>query len=253
MDQTDTQPQGTRGTQQVLTNRYAVSLALIACLSMLGAILAVQAMDGIARSAALVVSTVTLCLLLFQAIFIFGPLRRMLKPEADIRTQAQDREPAAPARAASAPEKALSLGTRILIVEDNPINQKITAALLASQGYHFDIAANGKEGVAMAETGEYGLVLMDIQMPVMDGLEATRRIRELSSDVAHIPIVAVTANAMRGDKETYITAGMNDFVSKPVDAAGLISVVSQFVPKPPVADAPQQADDTEPAPLQAGA
>ncbi len=121
---------------------------------------------------------------------------------------------------------------RILIVEDNLVNQKLTCAMLAAQGFHFDIVDNGAKAVDQVQQDPYGLVLMDIQMPVMDGIEATKRIRALGEPLANIPIVAVTANAMHGDKETYMAAGMDDFVPKPVDPRQLIGVVELFVKKP---------------------
>ncbi len=132
-------------------------------------------------------------------------------------------DPAGPARAAVE-----SLGAKILIVEDNPLNQKITAAMLASQGYRFEIAENGAVALDEVETGAYGLVLMDIQMPVMDGLEATRQIRAMPPPFADMPIVAVTANTLRGDKETYLAAGLNDVVTKPVDPTLLIGMVRDY-------------------------
>ncbi|MGF1457383.1 MAG: response regulator [Alphaproteobacteria bacterium] len=118
-----------------------------------------------------------------------------------------------------------AFGSKVLIVEDNPINQKIAAAMLASQGVAFDMVENGAEAVEQVQSGVYGVVLMDVQMPIMDGLEATRRIRALPGPISRIPIIAVTANAMEGDRETYLNTGMDDFVPKPIDPSALISVV----------------------------
>jgi CheY-like chemotaxis protein len=109
--------------------------------------------------------------------------------------------------------------TRVLIVEDNPVNQKVAQLHLKKLGYASDIAANGTEAVAALCHTRYDLVFMDQQMPQMDGLEATRAIR--SSDKIcnpDVPIIAMTANALKGDKEKCIDAGMNDYLAKPIDA-----------------------------------
>lgn len=112
-------------------------------------------------------------------------------------------------------------GHRVLVVEDNEINQLLIRTMLLKSGYDVDIAENGREAVDAVTRGPYDLVLMDVQMPVMDGVTATRRIREMPAPTGSIPIVAVTANAMKGDREAYLNAGMNDYVSKPIDPAKL--------------------------------
>jgi len=106
------------------------------------------------------------------------------------------------------------LGSRILIAEDNEINQLIAIEYLETAGFTYDIANNGVEAVAMVEQNDYGLILMDIQMPEMDGLTATGIIRS-NSKFDHIPIVAMTANAMQGDRERSLGAGMDDHITKP--------------------------------------
>ena len=105
---------------------------------------------------------------------------------------------------------------RILLVEDNLVNQKVATGMLAHFGYRPDVAANGREALEAVERKEYDVILMDIQMPEMDGVTATREIRAHLPEVHQPHIIAVTANALKGDREFYIAQGMNDYVSKPV-------------------------------------
>ena len=105
---------------------------------------------------------------------------------------------------------------KILLAEDNPVNQKLALRLLERMGYHADVAGNGLEAIAAIEGSVYDVVLMDVQMPELDGLEATRRIRARWPGAAGPRIVAMTANAMEGDRETCLAAGMDDYVSKPI-------------------------------------
>jgi len=145
-------------------------------------------------------------------------------------------------------------GARILLVEDNAINQQVALGILEKLGLHADVAENGEKALDFLKTRPFDLVLMDIQMPVMDGLEATRRIRELESEAqssklkgddgtqglsapgfqlsaqsGHIPIVAMIAHALRGDRERFLEAGMDDYVAKPVDPRSLIEVLSRWL------------------------
>eukprot|EP00825_Cyclidium_porcatum_P028197 TRINITY_DN30512_c0_g2_i2.p3 TRINITY_DN30512_c0_g2~~TRINITY_DN30512_c0_g2_i2.p3 ORF type:complete len:300 (+),score=21.79 TRINITY_DN30512_c0_g2_i2:1917-2816(+) len=112
----------------------------------------------------------------------------------------------------------------ILLVEDNQINQKIVILSLKNIVKTIDIANNGKEALDMFGSTKYDLILMDIQMPVMDGITATRKIRELESSISSnsIPIIALTANALAGDRETCLAAGMNDYISKPFQIEMLV-------------------------------
>ena len=107
-------------------------------------------------------------------------------------------------------------GCRVLLVEDEPINQEISRLLLEEAGLRVDLAGNGEEAVHRVEMQAYALILMDMQMPVMDGLEATRQIRQRANG-AQVPILAMTANAFADDRERCLAAGMDDFVAKPVD------------------------------------
>ena len=108
-------------------------------------------------------------------------------------------------------------GNRILVAEDNSINQKLIVTLLEQLGYEADLASNGKEAMKMIAKKNYGLVFMDVQMPILDGVEATKQLREQYKDDESLPkIIAMTAFALQGDRETFIEAGMDDYISKPI-------------------------------------
>ncbi|MCP3872270.1 MAG: response regulator [Desulfobacteraceae bacterium] len=115
---------------------------------------------------------------------------------------------------------------RILIAEDNVINQKVAIHLLKKFGYRPDAVENGKKAVEALKNIPYALILMDIQMPVMDGFEATKEIRAFNNSRKDIPIVAMTANAMKGDKEKCLEAGMNDYITKPVKPDSLMKTLT---------------------------
>jgi signal transduction histidine kinase/DNA-binding response OmpR family regulator len=142
--------------------------------------------------------------------------------------------PVSPSAAAAAkggmgaPKATHSSSARILLVEDNVVNQKVVLAILRKKGYHIDVANDGQEALAKLEAAEtgYALVLMDVQMPVLDGLEATRNIRR-NPRWEQLPIVAMTAHAMNGDRERCIQAGMNAYISKPVQPAHLIAMIEK--------------------------
>ena len=123
------------------------------------------------------------------------------------------------------PEQASRHPLRILLVEDNAVNQKLALRLLSLMGYQADVAGNGIEAVEAVERQEYDLVLMDVQMPEMDGLEATRRIRARVEDGPRI--VAMTANAMDGDREACLEAGMDDYVGKPIRVDELVAALAK--------------------------
>ena len=124
----------------------------------------------------------------------------------------------------------------ILVAEDHPVNQQLIVALLKRDGHRASVVANGQLAVEAVQKGSYDLVLMDIQMPVMDGPAATREIRALPGPVSAIPIVAITANALRGDMESYLSAGMNGYVSKPIRIDALREAMEQAVPHTPSPD-----------------
>lgn len=119
------------------------------------------------------------------------------------------------------------LSLRVLLAEDNLVNQRLAVALLSKHGHTVTVVGNGQEALDALSTASFDLVLMDMQMPVLDGLEATRRIRaaELKSG-QHLPIVAMTANAMQGDKEKCLEAGMDGYVSKPISVDALLAAIA---------------------------
>jgi len=116
---------------------------------------------------------------------------------------------------------------RILVAEDNNINQTVISWMLAPLNCQFDMVPNGLEAVAAATRSTYDLVLMDIQMPELDGIAATKQIRSLGGALGQIPIIAMTANAMQGDREKYLDSGMTDYVAKPIDQRELLGAISR--------------------------
>jgi signal transduction histidine kinase/ActR/RegA family two-component response regulator len=126
------------------------------------------------------------------------------------------------------PPNDLEGGLRVLVAEDNEVNQLVIGAMLAQMGHTCDIARDGHEAVAKVVGARYDLVLMDIQMPNLDGLSATRRIRAMDTDARSVPIIALTANAMVEDREACIEAGMDDHVFKPVEAKELARAIARL-------------------------
>jgi CheY-like chemotaxis protein len=126
-------------------------------------------------------------------------------------------EPAIPARR-----------LRILVAEDNQVNQQVATGLITKLGHRVDIAANGREAVEAICNLPYDLILMDVQMPEMDGFEATAAIRRLNGGRADVPIIAMTANAMEGDPQKCLAAGMDDYIAKPVDRRKLANAIGYW-------------------------
>jgi signal transduction histidine kinase/ActR/RegA family two-component response regulator len=126
---------------------------------------------------------------------------------------------------------ASSTGTlKILLAEDTLVNQKVAVGLLEKRGHSVDVAEDGEQAIQAWQNGDYSLILMDVQMPVMDGLEATIAIRELEQEHGgHTPIVAMTANAMIGDREKCLEVGMDNYISKPVKPTELYEVIEQYL------------------------
>jgi len=127
------------------------------------------------------------------------------------------------------PDVLLGAGLRILVAEDNEVNQLLIQALLREMGHHCDVVGNGAEAVRQVQAAPYDVVLMDIQMPEMDGEAATRAIRALPGALAHIPVIALTANAMVEDREAYLRAGMDDYVLKPVIPRQLAAAIARVM------------------------
>ncbi|HEX6722136.1 MAG TPA: PAS domain-containing protein [Burkholderiaceae bacterium] len=140
---------------------------------------------------------------------------------------ARPEPPDAAARVAAPPKRA-QFHARVLLAEDNLINQEVARELLRAAGCEVDVADNGQRAVEMARAGGYDLILMDVQMPELDGIEATRRIRALPG-LSRLPIVAMTANAFSEDRAACLAAGMNDHVAKPVHAATLYDTLARWL------------------------
>ncbi|MBF0425369.1 MAG: response regulator [Magnetococcales bacterium] len=120
-------------------------------------------------------------------------------------------------------------GRRVLLVEDNEINQEVALGLLGRIGVLADVATTGVEAVEKAGKDSFDAILMDVQMPVMDGFEATRRIRQMDDPHRALPIIAMTANAMMGDRELCLAAGMNDYLTKPIDPRALFAALAKWI------------------------
>ncbi|MCK5147652.1 response regulator [bacterium] len=118
-------------------------------------------------------------------------------------------------------------GIHILLAEDNKMNQELAVAILEGEGYSVDVAENGIKALEMLEVKSYDLVLMDIQMPLMDGWIATREIRKSESTYKDIPVIAMTAHAMQGDREKCLAAGMDDYISKPINTRELFRILEE--------------------------
>jgi len=156
---------------------------------------------------------------------LLSTLSRLLSPS--------DREQAGPpgfAEAQAALQQLLAplRGARLLLVEDNELNQQVASELLEDAGFAVDIASDGREALDRLNTNSYDLVLMDMQMPVMDGVSATREIRRRGLH-PQLPILAMTANAMQIDRERCLDAGMNDFLSKPIEPNELWSALARWI------------------------
>ena len=177
-----------------------------------------------------------------QALGVDAYLTKPIRPSQLLECLAQllgEREAAATTSAAAATPPLITRHTlaethtpttpRLLLAEDNPVNQKVACKMLEKLGYRVDVASNGQEAVAAHERAPYPLIFMDCQMPEVDGFEATALIRKMEGKSAHTPIVAMTANAMQGDRERCLDAGMDDYVAKPIRPKDLQAVLDTWL------------------------
>jgi len=126
-------------------------------------------------------------------------------------------------------------GLRILLAEDNHVNQILAVRLLEKRGHHVVVAGDGREALEKLKTADFDLVLMDVQMPVMGGFEATAAVREMEKGTGkHIPIVALTAHAVKGDRERCLAAGMDGYVGKPIHPEELFQQIEALIPGVPL-------------------
>ena len=122
-----------------------------------------------------------------------------------------------------------SNGKSILLVEDNPISQNVEMRLLKESGYSVVAVTNGKDAIEAAKTNEFSLILMDVEMPNMDGIKATELIRKLDSPVKQVPIIAVTAHSSMKDREMCLASGMNDYIAKPININFMKMTIDQWL------------------------
>jgi CheY-like chemotaxis protein len=166
---------------------------------------------------------------LFSA-YLSKPLRQSQLFDTLVGLLAHDEAPKAAqpqAKPTMDPGMAARHPLRILLAEDNVVNQKLAMRLLQQMGYRADLASNGIEAIECVQRQTYDVVLMDVQMPEMDGLEASRRITSTLQPDARPRIVAMTANAMQGDREACMAAGMDDYVTKPIRVDQLVEALNQ--------------------------
>ncbi|MGA8399833.1 MAG: response regulator [Stellaceae bacterium] len=174
---------------------------------------------------------------------IFGrPGQNDMSPRALAAQETTEPSPAAPSRP-----------LRVLLAEDHKINQRLAIMLLKSANHEVDLAENGEEAVAAVVKGDYDVVLMDVQMPVLDGVQATKQIRALDPPKKTIPIIALTAHAMAGAREEYLAAGMDDYLSKPLEPDALFGALARLPASSASATPTAEIAAADPANLSANA
>jgi len=191
-----------------------------------------DAMSNIERSKLVVIANVTSrskieALNIDQEQVVYKPitltkLKNILNKTADTTAKVLEETTA---------ETATKFDAKILVTEDNIINQKLITRILEEHGATVDIANNGLESFEKRRNNDYDLLFMDIQMPVMDGIEATHEILDYEEDEeqAHVPIVALTANALKGDRERFLSEGMDEYITKPIETSELLYVLNKFL------------------------
>ncbi|MBI1777997.1 MAG: response regulator [Proteobacteria bacterium] len=184
----------------------------------------------------------------FDAV-LFKPVRRQeLMGRLHRLITGTTQEPPTPIAASLLQSPSGPVSGRVLLVEDNALNRMLATALLKGAGYIVDTAEDGAQAIEAVRERDYDVVLMDVQMPKVDGVQATQAIRRLGEAQRRLPIIALTANAMVGDREFYLGTGMNDYISKPLDSGKFLDIVGRWVeeggaPVTPFAELPVQDDD----------
>jgi PAS domain S-box-containing protein len=161
-----------------------------------------------------------------------------------MRVMAPERTPAIPPATAAPAQPARPTRGRVLVVEDNEVNQLVARSMAERLGYAVDVVSDGTQAVSITAEVSYSAVLMDCHMPVMDGFEATRTIRHRDRDIRHLPIIAMTAGAMEEDRDKCLAAGMDAYLTKPVDMDRLRELLAEWVPRVP-SPGPDPALDPE--------
>ncbi len=196
----------------------------------------------------------TLCRDLNMA-YLFKPVRQHELAHAILRVMRKQGEttgdsPGQDLTAAQPGKPVASHGLKLLLVEDNLINQEVAVGILELMGHQVVVAQDGVEGVSCYQKDKYDLIFMDIQMPVMSGIEATDQIRQIdAAEQTHIPIVAMTANALKGDRERFLAAGMDDYISKPIQPDEIARVLQRFFPDVFESGSAGQSQDNPPHPF----
>jgi CheY-like chemotaxis protein len=158
------------------------------------------------------------------------------------RETARSRPPVAPG-----PNRLPAGCLRILVAEDNAVNQKLALRLLEKRGHKVEVVGDGKQALAILERQAFDLVLMDVHMPVLNGFEAVAALRRREADVGgHLPVIALTANAMKGDRERCLEGGFDGYVSKPIDAQLLFAAIGSLAAPAP---AEEKTVPVEPLPV----
>jgi CheY-like chemotaxis protein len=174
------------------------------------------------------------CQELQVAAYLLKPIRESDLHEAVSRVLGEG-EVTRPAKPIEGPEAAIveraGVALNILVAEDNRINQRVAMRMLEKRGHKTTLAENGREVLALLESQTFDLILMDVQMPIMSGVEATVEIRKQEQKSGlHVPIYAMTANAMKGDRERYLSIGMDGYLTKPIRPVALDQLLSEIAP-----------------------